>query len=143
MIREKSFMNYRRKQLTPDLTPLIDVVFLLLIFFMVATTFDEMKTLKIELPKSEIQKTVEKIEKVSILVDKNGIIKIKLDDENNNSIVKVKKSELKERLVNILSQSRQKNVSILADKGLEYGEIVDIMSDIKNAGAIGINIETK
>lgn len=39
-----------------EMTPLIDVVFLLLIFFMLATTFDESTAFKIELPKTSVQK---------------------------------------------------------------------------------------
>ena len=63
MFKTKGFMNYQRKQLSPDLTPLIDVVFLLLIFFMVATTFDDMNGMKIELPKSEVSEIKDSVEK--------------------------------------------------------------------------------
>ena len=65
MFGKKSFMNYKRKQLTPDLTPLIDVVFLLLIFFMVATTFNNTKGMKINLPKAEVGESIDTIEKIS------------------------------------------------------------------------------
>lgn len=46
----------KRGELILELTPLIDVVFLLLIFFLVATTFDEMRGgIKIDLPQSTIK----------------------------------------------------------------------------------------
>ena len=44
----------RRNLATPDLTPLIDVVFLLLIFFMLVTTFDRYSGFKLELPKGDM-----------------------------------------------------------------------------------------
>ncbi|MEG2588023.1 MAG: biopolymer transporter ExbD, partial [Cetobacterium sp.] len=44
----------KREMIFPDLTPLIDVVFLLLIFFMVVTSFDKYSGMNINLPKSGI-----------------------------------------------------------------------------------------
>lgn len=143
MFKSKGFMNYQRKQLTPDLTPLIDVVFLLLIFFMVATTFDDMKGMKIDLPKSEISEITEAVDKISILVANNGELKIKIDKQKESSIVDVTKDELQERVKNIVLTMENKRVAILADREIDYGDVVDIMSDIKLAGAQAIDIETK
>ena len=143
MFKSKGFMNYQRKQLTPDLTPLIDVVFLLLIFFMVATTFDDMKGMKIDLPKSEISEITEAVDKISILVANNGELKIKIDKQKESSIVDVTKDELQERVKNIVLTMENKRVAILADREFDYGDVVDIMSDIKLAGAQAIDIETK
>ena len=50
----------RRSLATPDLTPLIDVVFLLLIFFMLVTTFDKYSGFKLELPKSGVNSEITK-----------------------------------------------------------------------------------
>lgn len=63
-------MNFRsreKEELDLNLTPLIDVVFLLLIFFMVTTTFNRETELKIELPKAEgSAPAVEKVLEISI-----------------------------------------------------------------------------
>ena len=141
MFKSKGFMNYQRKQLTPDLTPLIDVVFLLLIFFMVATTFDDMKGIKIDLPKSEVSEIIESVDK--ILVASNGELKIKIDKQKESSIVDIRKDELQEKIKNTIVLMENKRVAILADRGIDYGDVVDIMSDIKLAGAQAIDIETK
>lgn len=143
MFKSKGFMNYKRKQLAPDLTPLIDVVFLLLIFFMVATTFDDMKGMKIDLPKSEISEITETIDKVSILVANSGELKIKIDSKKESVLIDIKKEELQDKLKNTLESIKNKRVAILADRGIDYGDVVDIMSDIKLAGAQAIDIETK
>lgn len=143
MFGSKRFMNYQRKQLSPDLTPLIDVVFLLLIFFMVATTFDDMGGLKIDLPKSQIEKVEEPEERVSILMTKDNLLKIKIETENGTDITDVNKENLKEKLTLELTKLKNKRVAIMADRELDYGKVVDIISDIKLSGAESIDIETK
>lgn len=69
-------MNIRPKRTeTPELnlTPLIDVVFLLLIFFMVSTTFDKESRIKVELPSASTQdEKVEEEKVLSITIDANG-----------------------------------------------------------------------
>ncbi|MGL6023042.1 MAG: ExbD/TolR family protein [Cetobacterium sp.] len=143
MFKSKSFINYEKKQLSPDLTPLIDVVFLLLIFFMVSTTFDDMKGIKIDLPKSNVSEIVESIDKISVLFTVNGELKLKVDKEKTSQIIEIRKDELLEKLKSIVLTTDNKKVSLVADRGINYGEIVDIMSDIKLSGATAIDIETK
>ena len=56
-----------------DLTPLIDVVFLLLIFFMVSTTFERQATLRIDLPEaSAVENEVERPESLELVIDDQG-----------------------------------------------------------------------
>ncbi|WP_297488687.1 biopolymer transporter ExbD [uncultured Cetobacterium sp.] len=143
MFKSKSFMNYQRKQLSPDLTPLIDVVFLLLIFFMVATTFDDKAGMKIDLPKSKLGKIEEVNEKISVLIALNNEMKIKIDKKTGSNIIEVTKESLKENLEREIGLLKEKRVAILADRGIDYGQVVDVMADIKDSGAQAIDIETK
>jgi biopolymer transport protein ExbD len=55
-----------------NLTPLIDVVFLLLIFFMVSTTFDTTSQLKIKLPEANQENTSLPPQKLSLMIDASG-----------------------------------------------------------------------
>ena len=55
-----------------NLTPLIDVVFLLLIFFMVSTTFDTTSQLKIRLPEASESESSEPPRKLNLLIDSEG-----------------------------------------------------------------------
>ena len=143
MFGSKSFMNYQKKQLSPDLTPLIDVVFLLLIFFMVSTTFENKAGMKIDLPKSKLGKVEETNEKISVLISLNNEIKIKIDKKLGSNIIDVTKETLKVNLEREIGLLQEKRVAILADRGISYGQVVDIMSDIKSSGAHAIDIETK
>lgn len=136
-------MNYKKKELEPNLTPLIDVVFLLLIFFMVATTFQNTGGLKIELPKSQLSKAEEVPEKISVLVAKEGVIKIKIEKKSGTRVEDSSRENIKLMLEKELSLMTDKRVAILADKGIEYGEVVEVMGDIKSAGASAIDIETQ
>jgi len=62
----------RRNRATLDMTPLIDVVFLLLIFFMVSTTFDKETRLKVELPQASTINPVEQQDSISLTIDAGG-----------------------------------------------------------------------
>ena len=69
-------MNFYGKNTEEDvninLTPLIDVVFLLLIFFMVSTTFDTTSQLKIRLPEASRSQVAQPPQKVNLLIDAKG-----------------------------------------------------------------------
>ncbi len=62
-----------REEPTVDLTSLIDVVFLLLIFFMVSTNFERQAVLKVDLPEaSAVEAPVEQAEKLELVIDPTG-----------------------------------------------------------------------
>ena len=140
----KKFSNGKKKQIIPDLTPLIDVVFLLLIFFMVATTFDNLGGMEIKLPSSSsIKETSKDIDLISIFVNKSKKIKLKTNILGISSIEDISLEDLEIKLQNIIKQSKDKKVTIVADREIDYGDIVDIMSIAKEKGALSIDIETK
>lgn len=132
----------RRGEGLVELTPLIDVVFLLLIFFMVATTFDDVKGgIKIELPQSTIREIVE-VKEIQIIVDKDKKMILNFKENGKSEQISVNKDTLKGKLAEKLSESKEKNVVISADKKLDYGYIVEIMSISKEAGANSLDIDT-
>ena len=126
-----------------EITPLIDVVFLLLIFFMLATSFDERSAFKIDLPKSTAAKTKNTLKEVQVLVDKEKNVYLRYTD--NSGKAQNEKLELSS-FVGIVSEklntSENKDVIISADKTIDYGFIVEIMSLLKESGASAINIDT-
>lgn len=64
--------NHDAQELDVNLTPLIDVVFLLLIFFMVSTTFDSTSQLKINLPEANAQTVKNQQDKLEISINAKG-----------------------------------------------------------------------
>lgn len=132
----------KRGELILELTPLIDVVFLLLIFFLVATTFDEMRGgIKIDLPQSTI-KEISDIKEIQVIIDKNKNMVLHYKDKGKTEEVNVDKNNLKDKLSERLGNMKEKNIIISADKSLDYGYIVDVMTISKEAGAQSLDIDT-
>ncbi len=68
-------MNFRQhtiEELDLNITPLIDVVFLLLIFFMVSTTFQKETQLQLQLPQASDQQTTEPSRKIEVVINAQG-----------------------------------------------------------------------
>ena len=129
-------------ELTLEITPLIDVVFLLLIFFLVATTFEDINSgIKIELPQSTI-KEIKDIKEIQIAIDKNKNMVLNYKEKGKTQKINVNKENLKSELEDKFKNNNEKNVVISADKKLDYGYIVEIMTISKEAGANSLDIDT-
>lgn len=119
----------KRSLATPDLTPLIDVVFLLLIFFMLVTTFDKYSGFNLELPSSGIKSEIEKKE-YELIIDKNEKYFIKYDNKSEEILIE----EFSEKLRFI------EEISISADKTLAYGAVVKIIGELKTVGITKVEL---
>ena len=108
-----------RNKVTPNfnMSSMTDIVFLLLIFFMLTSTLVSPNALKLLLPNSK-SKTLEK-QTISISIDKNINFYI---DENQVDI-----NELETRLINILSSELEPAIIIHTDKSVEIEHVVKIM----------------
>ena len=142
-MRNKRFINNNKKSFEMDFTPLIDIVFLLLIFFMVGTTVNNMSNMKIELPKTSGLVGTKTVKNLRVLVDKEKKIIVQYELENKDFEKQLSQKEITDFIKIMLEKNENKNVSLVADKGLDYGYIVALMEDIKRAGAQGLNIETE
>lgn len=124
--------RYRKKRTSvqPDLTPLIDVVFLLIIFFMVTTTFNNFGSIQVDLPSSTIEKT-DKNKSIEIIIDKDE----KYHISDNGKIYPVEFDKLDEQLKTV------KEATISADKNLKYQIVMDLITKIKENGVenLGLN----
>ncbi len=118
-----------------DMTPMIDVVFLLLIFFMVSTVFvDFSRKMDISLPKSKTSKNDEAPKK--LLVEMTLDKKVFLDGKP------VTLPEIDLILANP-DRSNVDNAVIKADKGLPYGEVVEVMGILQSANIMDISVAVK
>ena len=129
------FRNRSEENFSLDLTPLIDVVFLLLIFFMVSTVFIDFKRqMDISLPfsKSSISSEVKEQVKVELTVDRQ----IFLNGE------KVNIWELEPSLYK-LADSKKNGAIIRADKNLPYGDVIKVMGILQSAKILDISVAVK
>jgi len=110
-----------------DLTPLIDVVFLLLIFFMVSTTFiREPGGIRVDLPHSDTQEFIQEGEEVVIKINGDGGLFV--DD------VPVSEDALRTELKRAVQKDPGTTVIIKADRAVEHGEVVRVMDLAKRIG---------
>ncbi|WP_295162308.1 biopolymer transporter ExbD [uncultured Brachyspira sp.] len=120
-----------------DLTPMIDIVFNLLIFFMVGSTIIETPQIEISLPKSESAKGSEKNETIVISISKDGRKYINgYESENLND-------DLKE--ISNTEGELEKPVEIRSDEDVKTQILISVIDSIKNAGFTRLSIaaETK
>jgi biopolymer transport protein TolR len=120
---------------TLDMTPLVDVVFLLIVFFMLSTTFIILPGVRIDLPKASAEKiTLEKNE-VVLVVDKEG--NFYFEDE------KVTDKEMQDRLAAARQNNAEALVLIEGDRVCDYGRMVDLLGMVRDCGLNRIAIVTK
>ena len=132
------------RSLILDMTPLIDVVFLLLIFFMVATTFQDVdSSVNIELPKSSSEHKIT-IKTLEVKINKDlEIYLIVKDLKGKNEMMKVDQGDLKEKLGQRLELAEDKNVIVSADKSVNYQSLIEVLDIAKEAGAGSLDLNTK
>ncbi len=119
-----------------DLTPLIDVVFLLLIFFMVSTTFiREPGGIRVDLPHSDTQEFIQEGEEVVVKIDGDGTIYV--DD------VPVTEDALKRELQRAVQADPGTTVIIKADREVEHGQVVRVMDLAKRIGLVKMAVATE
>ena len=118
-IREK-----KRKRPIINITSLIDVMFLLLIFFMVSTTFAEHPGIKLELPTASTAEP-SKLEPLTLAIDKTG--RMFLND------APVKEKELRQELEGAAAKT-DSTLVLKADKDVPYGYVIRAMDISRQCG---------
>jgi len=126
--RRSSGSSRFRASNEPDLTPLTDCVFLLLIFFMVSTTFIATKGISVDLPRGSGESRPTK--DVNIVVDRDGVIQV------NGQTTAV--PELAERIGAVMEANNTRNAILEADRAVLHERIVEIMDVARGKGIEGI-----
>ena len=111
-----------------NLAPMIDVVFLLLIFFMVATTFIEREEeFGLELPRATSgEEPIREVEELVISVMEDGRILLNGDEFSGN--------ELRNQLEIAARQDAQRQVTIRGDRNVRHEQIVTVLDACSQAG---------
>ena len=130
-------MQFRRptqSQASINMAPLVDVVFLLVIFFAVSTTFLETSGLKLELPTSSATAEREPTQ-LTVLLAADGTLSF------DGEIVEL--AQLGRLLRPALDETKRKVVVLRADREARHGEVVAVIDVIRVAGADSMKIETR
>lgn len=130
-----SFLRKPSDEPRIDLTPMVDVVFLLLIFFMISTTFVESPGISIKLPESSSQKIDREPKEIKIYLSKEGDI--------YHSDQKISLSDYKTLLAKHQSEAENTTVLLLADQESRHGKVVTLMDFARDAGFVKLAIATE
>lgn len=134
-------MNFQpnpRDELNLDITPLIDVVFLLLIFFMVSTTFDHESEVNITLPKASKEIAQAKPDAINIAIDNQSRIYINEKELLNSQI-----STIKEAIFDIAANLPDAPIIISADEEAPFQMVIKTMDAARQLGLVKITFATR
>jgi biopolymer transport protein ExbD len=119
-----------------NLTPLIDVVFLLLIFFMVSTTFDTTSQLKIKLPEASQNESEKAKQPLNLMIDAKGQFFL-----NARELPSQKSEALSIALERVLD-GEDRPIVIQSDAGSPVQSLVTAMDVVARLGLTQVSIAT-
>ena len=127
----------REDNIELNLTPLIDVVFLLLIFFMVSTTFEKQAKLKVQLPDSSAQIETQDQKSITIGIDAKGHYYL-----NDRQVVNTSLDTLKIAIQKITKGDKDMIVILKADAKTPHQSVVTAMDAASQLGLVKLSIAT-
>ena len=137
-----------------DMTPMVDVGFLLLTFFMLTTQFKPSEDLQITLPSSHSVFKIPGADVITLTIGKEGQILLGVDSQilrealfGQAAKMKASVSVQTSELTNLLIQARTRNprlkTVIKADKDVDYGVIEDVMNILQKVNITRFNLVTE
>lgn len=124
------FGEHRPEKKGLDLTSMIDVVFLLLIFFLITSIYAK-PSLPLNLPEAETAQVAGDPE-VSVAIRADGTLLL------NGSVIPL--DQLHPALQALYAGTARREISLVSDKGVPFGRVVQVMDQAKKAGAENISV---
>ncbi len=125
----------RRLTAAPDLTPLIDIIFQLVLFFMVSTQFVSSPGIEVDLPRSSADTILKEREDLKVFVRADGTAF--LNDKP------ISGPELREALSAASKRDPNTLIIIKADKNVDHGAVVRVMDTARGLGLSRLAIATE
>jgi biopolymer transport protein ExbD len=133
-----NFRPRREEEVDVNLTPLIDVVFLLLIFFMVSTTFIRESEIELTLPEASAEVREDPIDVIEVAIDANGRFFV-----NGNALINTQLATIKQALIDVRPADAEPVVIISADAGATHQTVITVMDAARQVGLTRITFPTK
>ncbi len=119
-----------------ELTPLVDIIFLLLIFFLLTTTFSKSGIFKVELPEASASKNSAAYDVFKIIITEDGVIVV---DNEEYSLTELKEKIKKEGII-----ESKRPVVVFADEGAKHGRVIEVLDMLKfDLGLKDVSVATK
>ena len=134
-------MNFKpghEQEVDVNITPLIDVVFLLLIFFMVSTTFVRESEIDLTLPEASEELRDEPVDKIEIAVDKKGQYFV-----NGKALINSQLETMKAALREQNTSDGDPLVIISADAEASHQSVITVMDAARQVGLVRITFPTQ
>lgn len=134
-------MNFRPKRnedVEVNLTSLIDVIFLLLLFFMLSTTFEHKSEMKITLPEASEEVKEPQLAAIRVAIDRHGNIFI-----NDNPLPDARLAHVREALERAMTGLEKPQVIISADAQATHQAVVRVMDAARQVGLVNITFATR
>lgn len=132
------FQRSLKEEVSVNMTPLIDVVFLLLIFFMVTTTFSRNTNLLINLPEATGELSEQQAAEIEILIAENGTYSV-----NGRQLINTEIETLMRTIAEVSGGDTSTPLIITADANTTHQSVVTAMDAVAQLGFTGLNIATR
>ena len=130
----------RRIKIALDMTPMVDVAFLLLIFFMTTTSFKPPEQVSVALPSSKSEIHIPETDTVILTVNKDS--EVYISDENLTTTQQVAKEDLVKAILTWRAKNPAALVVLKGDKNVDYGTVADVMNALGESNTLRFNLMT-
>jgi len=129
--------RHERDEPEVNISALIDVVFLLLIFFMISTTFERQTALKVDLPETSKQSSQAVEKSIELVIDAKGRMFV-----GNKSLINSKRETLRAALIEAIAGDTEQSVTLRADAQTPHHFVVTAMDELGKVGIYNNSIAT-
>ena len=130
--------NIKKTDVIIDMTSMIDIVFILLLFYMLGTTFTRPSSLKITLPEANGQATDQRDLRVEVVITKTGTYIV-----NGHELGDSKVETLMQAITDIAAGDNNVPVTLTADANTTHQSVVTAMDAVARLGFGKLNIATR
>lgn len=130
----------KRTGIRIDMTPMVDVAFLLLIFFMSTTQFKPPEQVAVRLPTSSSEIRVPETDTIILTVNQAGAIFI--SSERGTDVQQLSKESLKDAILSWRGRNPNAIVVLKGDKDAPFGPVADLMDALAEAKTLRFNLMT-
>ena len=132
-MKTHNFYQREEKELISiNITPLIDIVFLLLVFFMLATSFIQKSTIEVNLSSGKTVKVDNEKNRAVVILNKKGLIYL------NNKLIKV--TNIRNEINNIVKKNPKYRILIKSHKKIPVQKVIRLIEEVRLAGTDNIKL---
>ena len=132
-MKTHNFYQREEKELISiNITPLIDIVFLLLVFFMLATSFIQKSTIEINLSSGKTVKIDNEKNTAIVILNKKGLIYL------NNKLINV--TNIRKEINNIVQKNPKYRILIKSHKKIPVQKVIRLIEEVRLAGTDNIKL---